>query len=330
MWEKTKSKLRLLYDVLVAAGKEFGADRASRMAAAVAYRTMFALAPMFLLAVSILGRVLGSDDEARTQILIRVEELAGEQVRSALSIFLDSVEVSGGTAAAVGVALLVWTASSLFIEIQTDLNDIFGVRQEKVRGILGFVRKRVLGFLWVLGVGIALILVWLINAIWRFFGDEILPGNAENLHVLVSYLTPLVSVLVLPLLLALFMQTMSAVRVRWRAVWWGSFFTAVSFVAAAYGVGLYFAWDSDTSASQVAASLFVIILLAFVMALVFLFGAEVTKVYGEYLDNGHVGPKDEPEEVRPDVVVSEPERPLPLAALGAFLAGLFVGWRRRS
>lgn len=330
MWTKTKANLKLTYDVFVAAAKEFGSDRASRMAAAVAYRTMFALAPLFLLAVSIAGSVLGSRDAARFEMLWRVEEIAGPQVREALSTFLRSVEVSGGSAAILGVALLFWTSSSLFMEIQSNLNDIFDVPEETARGVAGFVRKRILGVLWVLGIGVALIAVWLVNAVWRYLGDAVLPPGAEHLHTLLGWLTPLVSVLLLPLLLGLFFQTMVAVKVRWRAIWWGSFFTSVAFLAAAYGVSLYFAWDSDTSASQVAASLFVILLLAFVLAAVFLFGAEVTKVYKDYLDNGDVKTPTERNAYRPEVVVSEPDRSLSLAALFAFFAGWFVGWRRRS
>ncbi len=329
MWNRTKANLRLTFDVFVAAGKAFGADRASRMAAAVAYRTMFALAPLFLLAVSIAGMVFGSRDAARFEILFRVQEVAGPQVRDALSTFLQSVEVSGGTAAIVGVALLFWTASSLFMEIQTNLNDIFDVPEEKVRGVMGFIRKRTLGFLWVVGFGVALIAVWLVNAVWRYFGDSILPAGAEHLHSLVGWLTPLVSVLLLPLILGLFFQTMVAIKVRWRAIWWGSFFTSVAFLATAYGVSLYFTWDRETSASQVAASLFVILLLAFLLAAVFFFGAEVTKVYDDHLDNGDVKAPSEPNAYPPEVVVSEPERSVRLTAVFAFFAGWFVGWRRR-
>ncbi|HUG32150.1 MAG TPA: YihY/virulence factor BrkB family protein [Acidimicrobiia bacterium] len=330
MWERTKTNLRLTFDVFVAAGKEFGANKASRMAAAIAYRTMFALAPLFLLAVTISGLVLGSRDAAQFELLFRIEEVAGPQVREAVRTFIRSVEVSGGTVAIVGFALLVWTASSLFIEIQSDLNDIFHVPQEKVRGVMGFVRKRLLGFLWVVGIGVALIAVWLLNAIWRYLGDVILPAGAEDLHALVGWLTPLVSVILLPFLFGLFFQTMVAVKVRWRAIWWGAFFTSVAFLAAAYAVSLYFAWDRDTPASQVAASLFVILLLTFVLSAVFLFGAEVTKVYNDYLDNGDVQSPREREAHRPTMVVSEPESSVSLSALFAFLAGWFVGWRRRS
>ena len=329
MWDRIKSNLRLTYDVFTAAGKEFGKDKVGRMAAAVAYRAMFATAPLFLLAVWVAGFVLGG--EARTQLLSGVERFAGPEIREALDTFLRSVEVSGDTAAVLGIALLFWTASSLFMEIQGDLNDIFRVPDEKIVGVMGFVRKRTLGFLWVLGIGIALIAVWVMNAAWRFFGDQILPSSWGYLHDVIGWLTPLVSVILLPVILGLFFQTMSAVKVRWRAVWWGSFFTSVAFLAAAYGVGLYFSWDRDTSAPQVAASIFVILLLTFALSTVFFFGAQVTKVYHDYLTMGDVmAPALRAAQVRaPDVVVSEPDRSLPLAALFAFLGGLFVGWLRR-
>lgn len=327
MWNKISDRLRLTYQVFLAAGKEFGADRGSRMAASVAYRVMFALAPMLLLAVSIFGVVLGSNEAARLQILERVDDLAGSVVADALDTFLVSVEVSGNTAAIVGVVLLFWTSSSLFIEIQANLNDIFDTPQDRVSGAMGFIRKRTLGFLWVFAVGLALIAVWMLNAVWRFVGDAVLPSGAERLQFLLGLLTPLVSVLVMPVIFGLFFQSMIARKVRWRAIWMGALFTSFAFLAAAYGTGVYFSWDSETSASQVAASLFVILLLAFVLASVFIYGAEVTRVYDDHLTRGEIGAHVEtPAQI--ETPVAEPA-PLAKTTLVAFLAGLAVGWRRR-
>ena len=93
---------------------------------------------------------------AQAEILGRVEELAGPAVADALQTFMVSVEVSGGTAAVIGVILLFWTASSLFLEMQRDLNDIFDVPQKEVTGVVAMVRLRGVGFLWVLGLGFLL------------------------------------------------------------------------------------------------------------------------------------------------------------------------------
>jgi uncharacterized BrkB/YihY/UPF0761 family membrane protein len=96
---------------------------------------------------------------------------------------------------------------------------------------------------------------------------------------------------------------------------------------ATYGTGLYFRL-SETSAASIAGSIFVILLLAYVLSAVFLFGAEVTKVYDTYLDGVTMHFLDADEQ--PEGIVDQPEPALPLAAVIAFLGGLFVGWRRKS
>lgn len=330
MLETIKKRARTAYEVIKAAGKEYGEDRVSRMSAAVAYRAIFALAPLLLVAVFIFGLVLGSDATAQTQILDAVEQFAGEEVRKAVSDVLVSVESTGNAAGVVGFALLLWTASSLFMELQNDLNDIFHVPYEQTTGIVAFVRKRGIGFLFALGLGFLLIAVWLLNLLWSFL-EGVFPADFEPVHRIIGVLAPIVSLVVLPFVVALAFQVLSRVKVRWRAVWWGSFFTAAAFLLAAYGTGLYFSY-SGTSAAGVAGSIFIILLLAFVLSAVFLFGAEVTKVYNDYLENGDVVRPNEREGQLSDsgAVVAEPEPSVPLAAVLAFLGGLFVGWRRRS
>lgn len=327
MWEKTKTNASNAFEILKAAGKEYGEDRVARMAAAVAYRSIFALAPLFLIAVFVFGIFLG-DEGARIEVLDSVEQFAGETVRQAMVNVLDNVAASSGSAGVIGFVLLLWTGSSLFMELQNDLNDIFHVPRERTTGPIAFVKKRGLGFLFSVGLGLILVSVVLLNSIWQFLGG-LFPENLEPIHDLITVLAPLVSLFVLPLVMALTFQVLSRVKVRWRAVWWGSFFTSLAFLVAAYGASLYFR-ISGPSAAGVAGSIFVILLLAFILSAVYLFGAEVTKVYNDYLDKGDIVPltKREEEEESPDVVVHQPAQPLPLAALFAFLGGLFVGWRR--
>jgi membrane protein len=327
MWQKAKTTSSNAFEILKAAGKEYGEDRVARMASAVAYRSIFALAPLFLIAVFIFGLFLGNES-ARMEVLNSVEQFAGETVREAMVEVLDNVADSSGSAGVIGFALLLWTGSSLFMELQNDLNDIFHVPRERTTGPVAFVKKRGLGFLFSLGLGLVLVSVVLLNSVWQFLGG-LFPDNLEPVHDLITVLTPLVSLIVLPLVMALTFQVLSRVKVRWKAVWWGSFFTSVAFLAAAYGASLYFRISGPTAAG-VAGSIFVILLLAFILSAVYLFGAEVTKVYNDFLEKGDIRPPTRREEQAeaPDVVVHEPKQPLPLAALFAFLGGLFVGWRR--
>ncbi|HEX6287397.1 MAG TPA: YihY/virulence factor BrkB family protein, partial [Acidimicrobiia bacterium] len=122
MWAKTKDAAKTTYEIFKSAGKQYGIDRVNRMAAAVAYRTMFALAPLLLVAVSVLGVFVG-DVEARGEILETVTRVAGETVAEALEDFLRSVSQSSSVAGIVGFVLLLWTSSSLFMELQNNLND---------------------------------------------------------------------------------------------------------------------------------------------------------------------------------------------------------------
>lgn len=325
MWETLKSRAVFAYEVLRAAGEEYGKDRVTRMAAAVSYRAIFALAPLLLLAVAIFGLVLGSSETAETEILDAVMRVGGQQVHDAVERVLGSIESTSGTAALVGFGLLLWTASSLFIELQNDLNDIFGVPYEHTSGVLPFIRKRGLGFLAAISLGLVLIAVWLLNGIWQFLGG-IFPDSFEPVHRLIGYLTPLASLIVLPFVMALTFQVLCRVKIQWRAIWWGSVYTSIAFLAAAYGTGAYFNL-SGTSAAGIAGSAVVILLLAFVLSSVYLFGAEVMKIHHNYLVTGSLD--SESEGAATEAVFDTPEPSAPLSAVLGFLAGLFVGWRRR-
>jgi membrane protein len=313
-------------EILAEAATEYGADRCSRMAAAISYRTVFALAPLLIIVVAVLGTFLGSQTEAREEIHDAIAGVAGEQVATVVDSILASALASSGTAYLIGGILLLWTASSLFLEMQRDLNDIFEVPHEEVAGVMAMARTRGIGFLWVLGLGFVLIATWSINAVWRFAAG-LLPDSLDAVNDVVSLITPLVSVVLLPLVFALIFQTMTARKVPWRAVWVGGVFTAVVFLAAAYGVGIYFSIAGTTSALGFTTSFVVILFLAYFLSMVFLYGAEVTKAYADRIAERAAEPVVAPLYTDPQVVVAQPPTGIPRAAFLAFIAGLIAGWR---
>jgi membrane protein len=322
-WAKTPA------EILIGAAREFGQDRSSRMSAALAYRTVFALAPLLMILVAVLGAFLGSRAEAQVEILDAVNTVAGRDVRDTIGSVISSATASADTAAIIGGVLLVWTASGLFLEMQRNLNDIFDVPGEEVSGIVAMIRTRGIAFLWALGLGLLLIATWGLNAVWRFIGD-LLPDSMARVHEVVGVLAPVASLVLLSLVFALVFQTMTAARVRWRAVLVGGLFTSIMFIAAAYGIGVFFQSAGEPTALGFTGSLVAVIFLAYFLASVFLFGAQVTKVYADRLAEREVASR--PRSLYtddPQVVVSEPPVSVPRAALAAFLAGLAVGWRRR-
>lgn len=327
MLERVKELGRTTYDIYKYAGRQYGIDRVNRMAAAVAYRAMFAAAPLLIVTIWLVGLVIGGE-AARAEIEEAIGRIAGPTVVNAVNTFIDSLVATSTVTGIVGLVLLLWTSSSLFMELQNDLNDIFGVPYDQTTGILNTVKKRGLGFLWALALGLVLIAVLLLNYIWQFL-DGLFPDSFEPVHRLITLLTPLVSAVLLPVVIALFFQTLTQVKVQWRAIWWGSFFTSIAFLVAAYGASIYFRL-SPPSAAGFAGAVFVILLLAYILSAVFLFGAEVTKTYDLYLQDGRVAPgRARPRADEPEAVVDEPPPTVPVSAMVGFLAGLFVGWRRK-
>ncbi len=293
MARRLRDKLVVAFEVLVEAGRCFGAHRAGRMGAAIAYRAMFAMTPLLIIAVAAVGSVAGNSEEARREILDTIAKVAGPKVTDAVSAFISSATEFDEPAAIVGGLLLLWTVSSLFLELQHDLNDIFEVPYTHLKGLAAVAVKRVIGFLWALGLGLAVLGVWLLNLAWRFLAG-FLPESMETLHRIVSMVTPLVSFIILPFLFGLILQTLTSVKIHWRAVWWGGLFTSVLFLAAAYGIGLYFSWRPRSGAYAAAGSFFVVLLTAFLLANVFLFGAEVTRAYHRRLEAQERLPLPEP------------------------------------
>jgi membrane protein len=266
---------------LIEAGRSYSAGRGNRMAAAVAYRTIFAIAPLVLIVLAVFGWVVGSD-QARESIVSTIEGFAGPQIASTIETLLISATATSGIAAIVGFALFFWTSSTLFQEVQNSLNDIFGVPYEATTGLAAFARRRVVGFAWALGLGVLMVGVWLLNATWEWV-EDFLPGA---LGVVAGALTPLVSLVVFPFVFAISFRTLTRVRLHLRAVWFGGLFTAAVFVATAIGARFYFNWNDETSAPQFAGGFFVLLLMTYMLSSAYLLGAHMTRIYEDRIDAG--------------------------------------------
>jgi membrane protein len=281
MWDRIKTAGGVTYRVLKDAARSYGTERVGRMAAAVAYRTIFAVAPLLLLAVGVFGLVVGDSAEARVRIFEAIESLVGGQVAGAVEDLVVSAIESSDVTAILGFVLFAWAASTLFLEVQNNLNDIFGVPYHETAGFVGLVRRRAIGMAWSLSFGLILVAVWVINGAWGWIAS-LLP---DRLDWVLELLTRLASLAVLPMVFVLAFKTLSRAPVRRRAVWLGGVFTSVVFLITAIGAGIYFAWDDQTSASQIAGSFFVLLLLAYFLSSVTLFGAQVTRAYNEHLES---------------------------------------------
>lgn len=265
-------------------------DKASRLGAALAYYTIFSLAPLLIIAIGIAGLVFG-EEAARGQIVIQLKQTTGEPTASAIEELLKNTHETGGSslAAVLGLAIFLFGATGVFVQLQDALNTIWKVAPKPGRPILSMLRDRLLSFVLVFGTALLLLLLLVVSttlaALHRFLSPDALPDVARWWQVI----NVLISLGASTLLFAMIFKILPDVRIAWRDVWIGAAVTAVLFTAGKYLLGLYLGQSSTTSAFGAAASLVIILLWVYYSAQILLFGAEFTRAYADRFGS-HVHP----------------------------------------
>lgn len=327
MSDSKPGKFKTAFAVLKDAASDYGDNAGGRMAAAISFRTVFAITPMLVIAVSVAGFVVGSNREVRTAIIDAVTDVAGPEMSDLMESLLDSALTSAETAALVGVVLLLWSSSTLFFELQRDLNQIFEVPIRFERRILAVAVQRLVGVLWTVGIGISITALFVVNAATQIAGSAI----SRFLSIPIAFvgvLGFLVAYAFMVVMFGLVFQTLTMRKLPWKPVWVGAFFTATLFSVAGYLTGFYFSQFGEPTALGVSSSIVILLFLAFLLSSVFLFGAEVTQSYRRLVyevDDSHIVFQEEESADTP-----QEQAPLPVTALITFLVGLIVGWRRRK
>lgn len=255
-------------------------DYAASMGAALSYYTIFSIAPLLLIVISIAGMVYG-EEAARGAVFYQVRGLMGDGAAAALQGLLASARkpAEGVMAALIGLALLILGASSVFGELQSALDRIWRVPEQNRRGGLWqLLRTRLVSFAMIVGIGLLLIASLLASAglavlenWWgTLFGARALLASALNIGL---------SYLVFTLMFAMIYKIMPRVRIAWRDVWTGAAITSLLFTIGKYAIGLYIGKSGVSSTFGAAGSLVVILLWVYYSAQIFLLGAEFTWVY---------------------------------------------------
>jgi membrane protein len=255
-------------------------DFAPSMGAALAYYTLFSLAPFLLLVISIAGIVFGAD-AALGQIQGQLSSLLGSEGASAIADLLKSAHHPGRSVVAsiVGGITLVIGATSIFAELQSDLDRIWRVPEtRRPNGILGLIRTRLLSFGLIVSIGFLLLVSLVVSAGLTALGNwwgPMFSGWAATLQIV----NQLVSFGFVTILFALMYRILPTVSVGWQDVWLGSAVTALLFTAGKYAIGLYLGTAGVASSFGAAGSIVVLLVWVFYSAQIFLLGAEFTWTY---------------------------------------------------
>lgn len=265
--------------LMKAAASSWVDDYAQSMGAALAYYTMFSIAPLLLCVISITGLIFG-DELARGKIFSQLQGLMGQQGASAIEGLLASMSkpTHGITGSLVGGILLLVGATTVFAELQDDLDRIWRAPKRKKGGLWNLLRTRLLSFGMILGIGFLLTVSLLVSTALSVLGNwwgplfanwEIL-GHAVNFLVSFGFIT---------MLFAMIYKIMPRVKVNWMDVWIGAAVTAMLFTIGKFLIGLYIGKSGVTSGFGAAGSLVVVLVWVYYSAQIFLLGAEFTWAY---------------------------------------------------
>ncbi len=293
-------KIQKLWPLARQAAQSWVDDYAASMGAALAYYTLFSIAPLLLIVISIAGLVFG-EEAARGQIFAQLQGLMGEQGAAAVQGLLKNVSkpAEGIIGAAIGVVVLLVGAMSVFGELQNSLDRIWRApARRESSGLWNLVHGRLLSFGMILVIGFLLIVTLVASAAvvalgkwWSpfFRGWAVL---AEGVNFIVSFALVTVT-------FALIYKIMPRVRVQWRDVWIGAAVTALLFTVGKFLIGLYIGTSSFASAFGAAGSLAVLLIWMYYSAQIFLLGAEFTWVYAHVYGSRREAPLPSPAPVVP-------------------------------
>lgn len=254
-------------------------DSASSMGAALAYYTVFSLAPLLLLVIAIAGMVFGTA-AAQQALLGQFESLIGRNGAEAIAAILNGARDSGSglLSIVIGAATLFIGATSVFAELQRDIDLIWRADPRKKAGVWGFVKIRLLSFGLIVGVGFLLIVslaasagIAAVSTIWG--------GWMRDLEIVLQIVNLLISFAVITALFALIYKVLPSVRIAWSDVWLGAAITALLFNLGKFVIGLYIGKSAISSSFGAAGAFVVLIAWVYYSAQIFLLGTEFTYVY---------------------------------------------------
>lgn len=262
-------------------------DEPFQLAAALSYYTLFSLAPLLVIAISIAGFAFGQE-AAQNQIVETLQGMIGQDSAQAVQDMVENASQqpkTGLISTVIGVVTLIFGAGGVVGQLQTSLNKIWGVTPKPGQGVWGFIRQRFVSYAMILALGFLLLVSLLVSAVltgvttWMrgLLGAAEFLGHALDLGVSFIFIT---------VLFAMIFKFLPDVRIQWRDVWIGAAITSFLFTIGKFLIGLYLGTSAVSSTFGAAGSIITILLWVYYSSLILFLGAEFTQVYATQYGSG--------------------------------------------
>ncbi len=247
--------------------------------AALSYYTVFAIAPLFIIALAIAGFAFG-EEAARRELFGQVNQLIGKEGGDAIQALVAAANKSkeGAWATWIAGGTLAVAATGVFVQLQNSLNKIWNVQQARGKGLRNFILHRLLSFAMVFGIGFLLLVSLVCSAALAALGNFI--GHyISATEILLKTLNFFVSLGIITLLFTMIFKFLPDVKIAWRDVWLGGFITAVLFNVGKFLIGIYIGKSSISSVYGAMGSLVIVLVWVYYSAQILFFGTQFTRIY---------------------------------------------------
>lgn len=281
-----KGKLTIFWHVLKQSGSDFMDDKVLKLSAALAYYTIFSVAPMLIIIIFLCDLFLGKD-AIEGNIYGQIQGLVGSDAASQIQAMIKNASLSGDMswATIIGFGTLIIGATGVFAEIQDSINYIWRLKSKpKKNGLLRMLLNRLLSFSLVVSLGFILLVSLAINGLVELFSVlvvKLLPGKVTS-GILFSLADFIVPFIVIATLFAIIFKVLPDARIKWKDVRVGAVATAILFMIGKFAIGYYLGASKVTSTYGAAGSIVIILLWVYYSAAILYFGAVFTRNYVQY------------------------------------------------
>jgi len=255
-------------------------DQCLKLSAALSYYTIFSLAPMLLVMISVLSIFFGRE-AIQGQIFGQINDLVGNDAARQLQEILKNASLSdkSGVAAAVGIGTLLVGATGVFAEIQSSINYIWSIEARPEKGWLKYLKTRFLSFSIILTLGFLLLVSLGVNAVVDLLGQELAKYFSEASIVFFYVVNLAITLLVITTLFAVIFKVLPDGKIRWRECFVGAAFTAILFGIGKFGISFYIGQSNLGATYGASASIIILLTWVYYSSIILYFGAEFTKIY---------------------------------------------------
>ncbi|MBE8723226.1 ribonuclease BN [Sphingobacterium sp. Ka21] len=278
---KTKGFGRLLID----AGNGFIEDKCMKLSASLAYYTVFSIGPLIIIVIWALGFFYGAHLEgsvgARDEVMDELNDVFGRDIAALLegAIQKISFENKSNIGLIIGISTLVITSTTIFVDIQSSINEIWKVKPKPKKGWLKLIINRLISFSMILGLGFLLMASLLISSVIGMLTSRI-ESVLENWNIqLWDWLNTGITFLVIATLFGFIFAFLPDAKVRFKDILGGALFTALLFMVGKYGISFYLANNATATAYGAAGSIIILLVWVYYSSAILYFGAEFTKEY---------------------------------------------------